>query len=74
MAAQKGVPVINRNKTILPITLPTESYGVCLKHNRCGNHEPQLLGNGLCLDCWDLKQYQFDRTSKKAKDRVLEKW
>ena len=74
MAAQKGVPVINRKKIVLPVTLPEESYGVCLKHNRCGNHEPQLLGNGLCLDCWDLKQYQFDRTSKKAKDRVLEKW
>ena len=74
MAAQKGVPVINRKKTSVSVTLPSESYGVCLKHNRCGNHEPLLLGNGLCLDCWDLKQYQFDRTSKKAKDPALEKW
>tara|TARA_R110002020_G_scaffold180375_3_gene374755 strand:- start:3206 stop:3424 length:219 start_codon:yes stop_codon:yes gene_type:complete len=72
MSARKGKPVYAY--MFDAVNIPTESYGVCVRNKKCGNIEPQLLGNGLCLDCWDLKQYQFDRTSKKARDRVLEKW
>tara|TARA_R110000824_G_scaffold118543_2_gene270850 strand:- start:1451 stop:1660 length:210 start_codon:yes stop_codon:yes gene_type:complete len=68
MSARKGKPVFAY--MFNPVQLPTESYGICAKYKRCGNIEPQILGNGLCLDCWDLKQYQFDRSSKKDKDNV----
>tara|TARA_R110000824_G_C15007226_1_gene656885 strand:+ start:491 stop:697 length:207 start_codon:yes stop_codon:yes gene_type:complete len=49
------------------VTFPSESYGICFKEKKCGNIEPQLLGDGLCLACWDLKQYQFNRLVKKTK-------
>ena len=60
MSAAKGEPVFLYG--FAPVNFPVESYEVCYKFKTCGNYDPQILGDGLCIDCWDLKQYQFDRS------------
>jgi len=34
------------------VPLPMESYGTCKYVKTCGNREV-ILGNGVCVRCWD---------------------
>ena len=34
------------------VTLPRESFGMCKNQRNCKNYQV-VLGNGLCMDCYD---------------------
>ena len=37
----------------LMVDLPIESFGDCLNHRNCRNYDV-VLGDGLCVRCWDV--------------------
>ena len=40
-----------------------ESRGACLKASRCG-HWDVVLGNGLCVECWDKAEKPYRKGEK----------
>ena len=54
-----GQPMHN-DRTFEMVAHPTESFGRCIrwkaKSNRCTSKGyPLVLGDGLCIDCWDRR-------------------
>jgi hypothetical protein len=39
--------------TLLPVDMPAESYGECRDSRICKNYRLVVLGEGLCVSCWD---------------------
>ena len=56
------------------IPLPVEGRGPCKNSKRCGAIDSRtILGNGLCVDCWDRGLNDGYKRAVNRKKRTIKK-
>ena len=68
---KKGAPP-GPTQVVAPVDFPVESFGACRNSRKCRN-VAAVLGNGLCVHCYDLRCAPSTPKKTKVKTKVKAK-